>query len=85
MRGARAQWYHIGLALGIEADDLDAIQDSNRANPDKCLTDVLKLFLRQVDPKPSWKRLADAMASPSVGRGDIAADLREQHCNKHPT
>ena len=78
--GARSKWYHIGLALEIDPDDLDSIKDANRGNPDGCLTDVLKKFLRQVSPKPSWKRLADAMASLSVGRGDIAEDLRKQYC-----
>ena len=75
---ARARWNPIGLNLGILSGDLDTIANRRRDNPDDCFSDVLTQFLQQVDPKPSWKRLADALASKTVGRGDIAEDLRRK-------
>ena len=77
----QAKWYNIGLELGIEPGELDGVKSDNPGSVAGCLTESLKRFLRQVNPKPSWKRLADAMASKSVGRGDIAKQLREKyHC-----
>ena len=78
---ARAKWYNLGLELGILAGDLDNISTNpkNFGDNDKFLAVVLTMFLQQVDPKPTWRRVADAMASRSVGRPDIAERLRIKH------
>ena len=79
MWDARSKWYIIGLELGITPGTLDAISRRSRDNPDECLTTVLVEFLRHTDHKPSWKRLADAMASPAVGYRELAEQLRRKY------
>ena len=77
---ARVKWRAIGLQLGIPPGDLDAIGERHRDNSDACLPDMLTKFLQKVSPKqPTWSRLADAMASTVVGRGDIAKKLRRMN------
>lgn len=78
VKDARAKWYFIGLALGINPNDLDSIKTKCRENPDECLTETLKVFLKENDPKATWARLADALEDSSVGEGYLADELRQK-------
>jgi hypothetical protein len=71
MQDARSKWYHIGLELRISPNDLDAIQ-KEYDDPEGALTETLKIFLKRVDPKPTWAQLADALGTKSVGYGYLA-------------
>ena len=72
---ARSRWYHIGLALGIPAGTLDAEKKTHQSDCDDCYTSVLKIWLRGVDPQPTWSALSDALKSTSVGCGHLAEQL----------
>ena len=72
---ARSRWYHIGLALGIPTGTLDAVKKRCRDDPDECYTEMLKVWLRGVDPLPTWSALSKVLKSPSVGCGDLAEQL----------
>ena len=48
----RAKWKFIGLELQIESGDLDAIGVNNRTVED-ALLEVIKLWLRRANPKPT--------------------------------
>ena len=72
---ARSRWYHIGLALGIPAGTLDAVRETQQGDCDKCYTEMLKVWLRGVDPQPTWSALSDALKSTSVGYGHLAEQL----------
>lgn len=74
---ARSQWYHIGLELRVSANDLDAIKSRNRDDPKDCLTEMLKVFLKRTDPKPTWAQLADAVGSKTVGYGYLVERIRK--------
>ena len=70
---ARAEWYNIGLQLGLSAGTLDAIKLGNQSNPDTCFTEVLKLWLR--GSGRSWSDLAGALRAPTVGFEHLAEQL----------
>ena len=72
---ARSQYYNLGLALQVSANDLDAIQKSNAYRVDECFTDMLKLILRGTEGL-SQDALADALGSNTVGFGSLACDIR---------
>ena len=72
---ARAEWYNIGLRLGISADTLDAIAKSHLQQPKECFTDTIKEWLRSDDPRPTWGALGDALRSPVVGYAHLAENL----------
>ena len=72
---ARVKWYNIGLKLGISAGTLDSISKANNQNPDDCLTAMIKDWLKNGKPKPSWAQLAKALKSRMVGYAQLAEEL----------
>ena len=69
---ARARWYNIGLKLNIPSCDLEVYRE---LSDDNALRDVLRYWLRQTDPAPTWSRLIEALRSPTVGEYQLAEDL----------
>ena len=57
----RRKWYNIGIELGLDIDELDTIKKGN--DPDDCLVEMLKVWLRSIDPCPTWVALAEALKS----------------------
>ena len=72
---ARAKWYSIGLGLGLSADTLDAIAKAHQQQPEECVIDTIKQWLRNDDPQPTWEALSDALRSPVVGYAHLAEKL----------
>ena len=64
---ARSKWYNIGLQLHMKASDLDSIKLQNMGNPDECITQLLKTWLQQRRPPPTWNAIITALRSPTVG------------------
>ena len=76
---ARNKWQNIGLALGVSQDDLDAIRVSNSDDADKCFAQVLAKWLRSCSRSKSWRVLADALRSPTVGYQCLANNIELSH------
>ena len=72
---ARAKWYNIGLKLGISVGTLDSINKTANQNPDDCITAVIKDWLKNGKPKPTWAAVAKALKSPMVGYAQLAEEL----------
>ena len=70
----RAQWYDIGLQLGLTAGDLDAISENHPRNAGRCFTETLKEWLRTCE-HPSWSSLARCLRAPPVGLGELADQI----------
>ena len=77
---ARSKWYYIGLKLGVEASELDAIKKDNPEAVKDCYLEALKCWLKGVAPKPTLAALAEALASDMVDEGGLAEKLRENDC-----
>ena len=71
---ARAKWYNLGLGLDITPDSLDSIELANQQNPDRCFRAMLTKWLREQD-QPTWRALAEALKSPSVGLTHLAEEI----------
>lgn len=54
-------WRNIGLLLGLDNENLGKIEAEYRGKPDDCLREMLCLWLKQVNPQPSRKALAEAV------------------------
>ena len=74
---ARSEWYNIGLKLGISPGTLDSIEATGQ-NPGRCLTAMIKDWLKNGKLKPSWAELAKALKSPMVGYAQLAEQLSQQ-------
>ena len=66
----RSMWYNIGLNLHIKSGTLDAIRHNCHHQCEDCLREVLKEWLKQVEPRPTWDALQEALNLPSVVSGD---------------
>ena len=56
----REKWYDIGIELEIDAKELDIIRDKF-ADPGTCLLEMIKIWLKSINPQPTWKTLADVL------------------------
>ncbi len=80
--GARAEWYNIGLKLGVHPNDLKSI----RGDDDKCLRRVLEIWLQMhVTLKPTWQSLPEALRSKIVSREDVAQEVEKYLKSKMET
>ena len=72
---ARSKWYNIGLKLGTSSGTLDSISSKGRDDPDLCITPMIKDWLNNGNPQPTWAAVAKALKSPMVGYGHLAEQL----------
>ena len=73
LKGARNDWYFMGLELGLSAADLDSIKTESRNNSKDCLKEMLKKFLVKRVPKPSWQLFIDTLKN--IGYGALAEEV----------
>ena len=69
-----SDWKTIGALLGAEEGVLAKIKHDEQEANDR-LQEVISWWLRQVDPSPSWKDLADAVETLDP---QIASKVRQQ-------
>ena len=72
---ARQEWFKIGRELHLSMSDLDAIKASYNSI-ELCFTEMLHLWLKQVDPHPTWSALIDALRSPTVKNEELAEHVK---------
>ena len=75
---ARSKWNNIGLALEVSQGDLEAIKASNNNDADVCFREILTRWLQRCS-RPTWRVLADALRSPTVGHHCLANDIVLSH------
>ena len=73
-----ANWYTIGLNLGIPQYALAIVAGSNPFDLELCMSEMLARWLKRVDQKsiPSWRRLCRALC-------DVDKSTADQIAEKH--
>jgi hypothetical protein len=81
----RRKWYKIGIELGLNVDELDTISANHRADLDECLIEMIKVWLRSIDPRPTWTALGDALRSAPINEVEqsINGTYRNWVCAKY--
>ena len=74
------KWGNIGAMLEIEEGKLNKVKSDN-ANSDDCLREMLNLWLKKVDSKPSWSSMADALED--LGEESLAEHIRAKYFCTH--
>ena len=75
-----AEWFNLGVALGLSYGTLREIESNHRGDARRCLTEMVMAWLQMKDnSRPSWQSLASALSSPSVGRIEIATMIATEH------
>ena len=67
---SRNRWKFIGLALGIENDDIKCIHIRGREDPDECFRDMLSRWIET--GHATWAGLAKALKDKTVGYEQLA-------------
>ena len=78
--GARVRAYFVGLNLKIPTDKLESIRSRYDDDGDR-LNYVIVEFLKQIDPKPTWRAIVDALKSPSVNMARLAEKIEAKFCS----
>ena len=76
-------WHSLGLALDLEKYRLDVIHIDHRGNVRDCRKAMISLWLHTGNA--SWRALVRALASPLVGKRDMAMKIAAEHtkCEEH--
>jgi len=72
----RNEWYNLGLELGQRASTLDSIDTRYSSDPSKCFCQVLKEWLKGIDPPPTWQAMVNALKSPTVAQHHVAEEIQ---------
>ena len=70
-----AEWNNLGIMLGINKTTLDVIA-KEMSNPRDCLREMLSVWLKSVDPLPTWSVLIEALED--IGERQLAISLKSQ-------
>ena len=76
---ARASWRDIGIELNLIVTDLDVIKGDCDGIIDKCFTEMLTQWLKQVDPPPTWSAVVTALKQPVIGKHRLAKQIENMH------
>lgn len=72
------KWKVIGVQLDIGFSNLTSIETKNQNNPHLCLLDMLEVWLKRVDPSPTWLAIIEAVEF--LGEEQLGRDLRMKYC-----
>ena len=73
------KWFDIGLKLKLSVGTLECVRDQY-PNPSTALREMLHLWLKKVDPPPTWEGLACALESRTVREPQLSEQLRTKYC-----
>ena len=71
-------WQPIGTFLEIPIGELNTIAEREHGDPQRCLMEMLGVWLRRLNPPASWPDIAEAVEF--TGRPDIAQQIRQKYC-----
>ena len=72
-----AKWEEIGTSLRLESGLLEIIKKDNPSDCRACLREVLKEWLKRIDPPPSWVAIIKAVED--AGYRPLATILRKKY------
>ena len=70
-------WYSLGIQLQIPIETLKRIRIETEMN--KCLLEMLTVWLQSTDPSPTWSILIEALDCPAVEERLLAQQLRDKY------
>ena len=74
----RNKWYDIGIELDLNIAELDVIKSQHNDDPAECLLEMIKIWLRSINPCPTWDVLAEALRAEAINELMVA----EQVCSQ---
>ena len=78
----RADWWHLGISLGVLYSTLEAIEARHKGDVDRCLSVLISTWLRRAkgevkeNVRPTWKSLCESL---SYINGPLAETIAREH------
>ena len=72
-----SKWENLGIMLGIDSGKLDTVKADHARSCD-CVKLMFKIWLKTVDPTPTWSALAEALEV--LGEPKLAKELTQKYC-----
>ena len=72
------KWEDIGIQLDIDDDLLGKVKSDNHGDSKNCLREMLRIWVKKVDPQPSWTDLAEALGF--LEEDEVAQRLKDKYC-----
>ena len=72
-----------GRVLKLPAHTVDRIHKLYR-DPEECLFQVMDEFVKQVEPRPTWRAIVNALRNPLIGLTSLAEEIENKHCPAPP-
>ena len=78
----RHRWYMLGSFLKISSGTLDSIKSQCKNDPSDCLLEMIKTWLSQNEPLPTWENLVHVLSSASICESELAAKICTKYCSE---
>ena len=75
------KWYSLGVQLQVPIETLKCIEAEHK-QMNRCLLEMLTVWLKCTNPPPTWNTLTEALDSPPVGERLLAQQLRDKCCQR---
>ena len=75
---AQTQSYQLGMKLKLEIHEIEAIH-TKYLDPRDRLLHIILAFLRQAEPRPTWRVIVDALRNPAVNLTALAEKVEAVH------
>ena len=72
-----------GRVLKLPAHTVDGIH-VQYSDPEECLFQVMDEFVKQVEPRPTWRAIVNALKNPLIGFTGLAEEIEGKHCPAPP-
>ena len=72
------KWEDIGIQLDIDDDLLVKVKSDNHEDNKNCLREMLRIWVKKVDPQPSWTDLAESLGF--LEEDELAQRLKDKYC-----
>ena len=82
---ARSKWQDIGLELKLEKTDLDTIMKKHGSDANVCFEEMLSMWLKQTEFRPTWSKMIRALKKPAVGFQELAEDIEKNSTTEQST
>ena len=70
--------YKLGLKLKLPEHEVESIRKTKSDPSDQLLAVILK-FLKETDPRPTWRVIVNALRSPAVNQLELASKVEAAH------
>lgn len=72
-------WENIGIMLGINDGKLNRIKTDYAGDSKSCLREMLREWLKIIEPPPSWRAIVDALEVLGSDQGFVQT-LKSKYC-----